>query len=69
MSGARPAGDWPELMTAAEVAAQFRVHRATVRRWAADGTLPSVKSPGGHNRFPAAAVRALLDATTARTSP
>ena len=47
-------------MTAAEVAIAFRVDRKTVTRWAKEGGLPSFRTPGGHLRFRAAEIRALL---------
>jgi excisionase family DNA binding protein len=49
-----------ELMTPGEVAKMFRVDAKTVTRWASAGKLPSVRTPGGHRRFFASAVRALL---------
>jgi excisionase family DNA binding protein len=57
----RPAGDWPELMTRPEVAALFGVHPQTVTQWAKAGKLSCVRLPGGHQRFSAPSVRALLD--------
>lgn len=33
----------PELLTAAEVAAAFRVSRQTVIRWATDGIVPAIR--------------------------
>lgn len=59
--------DDPDLMTAAEVAAFFRVHPKTVNNWArASGArpalLPAIKTPGGtHNRFRRADVEALRE--------
>ncbi|MFP7696368.1 BldC family transcriptional regulator [Trueperella sp. LYQ143] len=41
-----------DLMTPAEVAALFRVDPKTVARWANNGDLPSVRTLGGHRRFP-----------------
>ncbi|MDO5025356.1 MAG: BldC family transcriptional regulator [Trueperella sp.] len=41
-----------ELMTPAEVAALFRVDPKTVARWADSGKLPSIRTLGGHRRFP-----------------
>ncbi|WP_394264010.1 BldC family transcriptional regulator [Trueperella sp.] len=41
-----------ELMTPSEVAALFRVDPKTVARWADSGKLPSVRTLGGHRRFP-----------------
>ena len=49
------------LLTAGEVAARLRVSRATVYRWAADGTIPSVRI-GDVVRFNATAIDALADA-------
>lgn len=50
------------FLTPAEVAALFRVDAKTVTRWAAAGRLSSIKTPGGHRRFPESEVRALLSA-------
>ena len=49
-----------EFLTPSEVAAMFRVDPKTVTRWAKDGKIASVRTPGGHRRFRAAEVRALL---------
>jgi excisionase family DNA binding protein len=48
------------LLSSREVASLFRVSSRTVTSWAADGRLPSVRTPGGHHRFPVQAVRELL---------
>lgn len=50
-----------ELLTAAEVAAELRVTRVTVGRWARDGRLASIRLPGGTLRFRRSDVDALLD--------
>lgn len=50
------------LLTPGEVAAAFRVDRKTVTRWAKAGRLPCVRTPGGHRRYPAGPVHALLTA-------
>lgn len=50
------------LLTPGEVAALFKVDRATVTRWAAAGRIGSIKTPGGHRRFHESEVRALLGA-------
>lgn len=34
-----------------DVARQIGVVRQTVSRWAADGDLPCITTPGGHRRF------------------
>jgi excisionase family DNA binding protein len=48
-------------MTPAEVAAVFRVDPKTVTRWAQQGKLRSVRTLGGHRRYPAADIHALLN--------
>jgi len=48
------------LLTPAEVAAAFRVDPKTVTRWAKSGKLSSVRTLGGHRRFLATEVRAIL---------
>ena len=48
------------LMTPAEVAAMFRVDPKTVTRWAKAGKLTSIRTLGGHRRYRATEVRALL---------
>jgi excisionase family DNA binding protein len=59
----------------AEVAAVFRVHTKTIIRWTDTGKLPCYRTPGGHRRFRAADIRALLAAPSpaselrARTVP
>jgi excisionase family DNA binding protein len=61
--------DADELLTPAEVAALFRVDPKTVTRWAKAGKLTSIRTLGGHRRYRAAEVRALLDNVPApRTS-
>jgi excisionase family DNA binding protein len=49
------------LLTPAEVAALFRVDPKTVTRWARAGRLEAVRTLGGHRRFHADQVHALLD--------
>lgn len=51
------------LLTPAEVASLFRVDPKTVTRWAKAGKLSSIRTLGGHRRYPEAEVRALLAAT------
>jgi excisionase family DNA binding protein len=51
----------PHMYTCTEVAAMFQVNPTTVARWADTGKLPCMRTPGGHRRFPAAQVRALLE--------
>lgn len=49
------------LLTPAEVAGMFRVDPKTVTRWAKAGKLTSVRTLGGHRRYIAAEVKALLE--------
>lgn len=48
------------LLTPGEVAKLFRVDARTVTRWAAAGRLDTIRTPGGHRRFRAGQVYALL---------
>ena len=50
-----------ELLTPSEVAALFRVDPKTVTRWAVAGKLSCVKTLGGHRRYLASEVNALLE--------
>ena len=60
-SGSPRAGlEHEALLTPGEVAALFRVDPKTVTRWAQDGRLSSVRTLGGHRRFRATEVHALL---------
>lgn len=52
--------DAEHLLTPAEVAALFRVDPKTVTRWAKAGKLSSIRTLGGHRRYRAAEVQALL---------
>jgi excisionase family DNA binding protein len=69
----------PEVMKVPEVAAAFKVNPRTIIRWTDTGKLPCYRTPGGHRRFRAADIRALIPApapaskpparTAARTAP
>lgn len=52
--------DTETLLTPAEVAGMFRVDPKTVTRWAKGGKLTSLRTLGGHRRYRAAEVHALL---------
>ena len=54
-------GNPEELLTPSEVAALFRVDPKTVTRWAKAGKLSCVKTLGGHRRYLASEVNALLE--------
>jgi excisionase family DNA binding protein len=51
-----------ELLTTAEVAERLRVSERTVRRWAAEGTMPAIQlgGAGTHLRIPATALERWL---------
>ena len=51
----------PQLLTPSEVAALFRVDPKTVTRWAKAGKLTSIRTLGGHRRYRASEVYALLE--------
>ena len=53
--------DLDRLLTAPEVAALFRVHVRTIGQWTRQGRMSSVRTPGGHHRYPLSAVRAVLE--------
>jgi excisionase family DNA binding protein len=53
--------DQAPLMTPSEVAVLFGVGSKTVGRWARTGKLKCVRTIGGHFRFDAAEVQALLE--------
>ena len=57
-----------ELLTTGEVAERLRVIERTVRRWAADGTIPAIQlgGAGTHSRIPAAALERSLSSRGAR---
>lgn len=49
------------LLTPGEAAALFRVDPKSVARWAQEGRIGAIKTPGGHRRFRESEVRALLE--------
>ncbi len=54
------------LLRAGEVAVLLQVSRRSVAAWASRGLIPFIETPGGHRRFRASDVRALV-ATLERT--
>lgn len=54
-----------ELLTPSEVAKLFRVDPKTVTRWAKAGKLSSIRTLGGHRRYRASEVHALLNGQSA----
>ncbi|HVQ88967.1 MAG TPA: BldC family transcriptional regulator [Actinomycetes bacterium] len=57
------------LLTPAEVAALFRVDPKTVTRWAKAGKLSAIRTLGGHRRYRAAEVQALLAGLESERQP
>ncbi len=53
-------GDTPAMLTPGELARVLHVNPKTVTRWCREGRLAAVVTPGGHRRFPLAAVLAFL---------
>ena len=52
-----PAG---RLLRTREVALLFEVSERAVTDWATKGRIPSIRTPGGHRRYPAGAIAGLL---------
>jgi excisionase family DNA binding protein len=48
----------PELLRTVEGARRLQVSKRTVLAWAQAGKLPSILTPGGQRRYPAAGVEA-----------
>lgn len=48
------------LLRTREVALLFEVSERAVTDWATKGRIPSIRTPGGHRRYPADAVARLL---------
>jgi excisionase family DNA binding protein len=57
--------DDDDLLKPREVAEIFGVRTTTIARWARDGRLTPVRTPGGHRRYRLAAIRALIEAERA----
>jgi excisionase family DNA binding protein len=49
------------LLRTREVAVLFQVSERAVTDWAARGLIPSLRTPGGHRRYPAAEVLELVE--------
>ncbi len=59
MTGEFTPEEWLTLKAAAE---RLNVHPKTLRRWADDGNVPFMLTPGGHRRFASSDVKHLMDA-------
>ena len=57
-------GRVPEHLTPGEVAALFRVGPPAVVRWADSGRVESIRTPGGHRRYPSSQFAAVIAALT-----
>lgn len=55
--------DQPEMIPAGEVCRLLGVHPKTVKRWANEGKLRCIKTPGGHRRFFRSEILALIQGT------
>jgi len=49
------------LLTADEVAKEFRLDPETIRRWSRDGSISAIKLPGGRWRYRRADIQAFID--------
>jgi excisionase family DNA binding protein len=58
--GRVPSGVGERLLRTSDVALLFQVSERTVSEWARRGRVPSVRTPGGHRRYPAEQIRRLL---------
>jgi excisionase family DNA binding protein len=58
--GAIPPAARERLLRTRDVAVLFQVSERTVAEWARRGRIPSVRTPGGHRRYPADQIMALL---------
>jgi excisionase family DNA binding protein len=52
-----------QFLRTGDVASLFQVSERTVSEWAKRGQIPSVRTPGGHRRYPAERIRRLLEST------
>lgn len=50
-----------DLLTPGEVARILRVDPKTVTRWASQGRIQSVRTPGGHRRFYASEIMGIAE--------
>jgi len=49
------------MLRTADVALLFEVSERTVSEWARKGQIPSVRTPGGHRRYPAEGIKWVLE--------
>lgn len=58
MARTRLRSDREELLTPGDLADLYKVSPRTVTRWAAEGRIESIRTPGGHYRFPESVIDA-----------
>jgi excisionase family DNA binding protein len=58
-----------DLLRTSDVARLFQVSERTVSDWARRGRIPSVRTPGGHRRYPAEEIYRLMAAAEAGELP
>jgi excisionase family DNA binding protein len=58
-----------ELLRTIDVAVLFHVTERTVTEWARKGRIPSVRTPGGHRRYPASGIRQILEMSDRHRPP
>jgi excisionase family DNA binding protein len=59
----------PQWLTLGQAAKRFNVHVGTMRRWANDGRVAVMVTPGGHRRFSAADLDRLAQPPVSRKMP
>jgi excisionase family DNA binding protein len=64
-----PATVGGHLLRTSDVATLFQVSERTVSDWARRGRIPSVRTPGGHRRYPAKEIQKLLEAAERGITP
>ncbi|MDA8282908.1 MAG: helix-turn-helix domain-containing protein [Actinomycetota bacterium] len=64
-----PTGLSSNLLRTSDVAALFQVSERTISDWARRGRIPSVRTPGGHRRYPAEEIRRIMREADWDTSP
>ena len=58
-----------QLLRTSDVATLFQVSERTVSDWARRGRIPSVRTPGGHRRYPAEEIQRILEAAERGITP
>jgi excisionase family DNA binding protein len=58
-----------QLLRTSDVAVLFEVSERTVSEWAKKGQIPSVRTPGGHRRYPAEGIRWMIERSRQGPTP